>query len=132
MKKLSVIVCLGLALVVLLSACGGGGAQTSFTMTMADFSFQPVELTVPANKSITLTIVNSGTVEHDWVLVSKTVTPPFGDKDKGNVIAQKLVSAGQTATLTFTSPNTPGDYEIICSVAGHLESGMKATLHVTQ
>ncbi len=132
MKKLSILISLGLALIVILSACGASGGQTSYKMTMVDFGFQPMEFTAPANKSITITIVNNGSVEHDWVLVSKTVTPPYGDKDKSNVLAQKTVSAGQTATLTFTTPATPGDYEIICSVAGHLESGMQGTLHVTQ
>jgi len=132
MKKLSVFIILSLALVLLLSACGSSGAQTSYKMTMVDFGFQPMELTVPANKSITITLVNSGSTDHDWTLVSKEVTPPFGDKDKANVLAQKTVAGGQTADITFTSPATPGDYQIICSVAGHLESGMKGTLHVTQ
>lgn len=132
MKKMSVILSLGLVLAFLLAACGGAGAQTSYKMTMVDFAFQPTSLTVPAGKSITLTLVNNGSTTHDWTLLSKNITPPFSSQDQSLVLAAKSVDAGSTGTLTFTTPSTPGDYEIICAVAGHLESGMQATLHVTQ
>ncbi len=133
MKKYHVLIVVGLVLAFILSACGGSaGSGNNIKITMIDFAFQPNSLSVPANKSVTLTLVNNGSTDHDWTLVSKTVTPPYGDKDKPNVIAEKLVPAGQTATLVFTSPATPGDYQFLCTVAGHLESGMTGTLHVTQ
>jgi plastocyanin len=133
MKKSYVLIAIGLVLALILSACGGSsGSGNSMKVTMIDFAFQPAEMTVAANKSVTLTIVNNGSTPHDWALMSQKVTAPFGDKDKANILAQKTVPAGQTDTLTFTSPATPGDYQYLCTVAGHLESGMTGTLHVTQ
>lgn len=132
MKKLHVLIAVGLVLAFILSACGGsGGSSNNIKVTMVDFAFQPNSLSVAANKSVTLTITNNGSTDHDFTLVSKTVTPPWGDQDKPNIITEKIVPAGQTATLTFTSPATPGDYQFLCTVAGHLESGMTGTLHVT-
>ncbi len=131
MNKIYVLLSLSLALVVLLTACGGSAAPASYQMTLIDFGFQPNSLTVPAGKSISMTLVNKGSVTHNWTLMSKTVTPPFGPKDQPNVIISKTVDAGKTVTFTFTTPVKPGDYEIICTEPGHLEAGMQATLKVT-
>ena len=131
------IILIGLALLVtplVLVACGGGGSSggTSIQAKMTDFAYTPNQWTVPAGKTITLSLTNNGSVEHDWVLMKSPVTPPFGDKDSSNVVFSTKVAAGATDTVTFTAPSAPGEYEVVCDVPGHLEAGMSGKLVVTQ
>ncbi|HVN53134.1 MAG TPA: plastocyanin/azurin family copper-binding protein [Anaerolineaceae bacterium] len=135
MRKFSVIMVLALVLTVVLSACGGGGSSSGGTSnniktTMSDFKFDPAEWTVPAGQTISLTIDNKGSVKHDWVLMMQPVTPPLADENAGQQIAKFSLDPGASQTVTFTSPSNPGDYEVVCTVPGHLDAGMKGTLHV--
>ncbi|MCE7043468.1 PVC-type heme-binding CxxCH protein [Dyadobacter sp. CY312] len=43
----------------------------------------------------------------------------------------KLISTGETATLEFTVPNTPGDYPFVCTFPGHWR-GMNGIIRVTK
>ncbi len=117
----------------LLTACGGSGSggSTSISVTMTDFHFDPTSWTVPAGKEITLKLTNNGSVEHDWVLMSKPVTPP-AQQGSADELFKATTNAGETKTVTFTAPSAPGEYEVICTVPGHLEAGMSAKLVVTQ
>jgi uncharacterized cupredoxin-like copper-binding protein len=47
-----------------------------------------------------------------------------------NVYWEEEVDAGESATFTFTAPEEPGEYQIICAIPGHLEAGMQGTLTV--
>lgn len=48
-----------------------------------------------------------------------------------NVIAKTaLAGPGELVQVTFTVPDTPGDYPFICTFAGHYQAGMKGTLVV--
>jgi azurin len=50
---------------------------------------------------------------------------------KDAVIAKTpLAGAGETVQVSFTVPAKPGAYPVICTFAGHYQSGMKATLIV--
>jgi plastocyanin len=122
----------GLALaacVLLLAACG---PSNKVSVTMTDFHFSPENWTVAAGSTVTVRAVNKGTLEHKWVVMKlgTTASPPFNDDDKPNVLYELDVPAGQTVSDTFTAPSEPGEYEVVCSILGHLEQGMKATLTV--
>lgn len=134
MKKILSVVGLILILSVALAACGGGGSSasgsTTISATMTDFKFDPNTWTVPANTSITLQLKNNGSVEHTWVLVNKFITPPFTSADNSDILFSAKVEPGQSSTVTFTSPSTPGTYEVICDIPGHLEAGMDGQLIV--
>lgn len=41
-----------------------------------------------------------------------------------------LAGDGETVEVTFTAPETPGEYEYICTFPGHYAAGMKGTLIV--
>lgn len=41
-----------------------------------------------------------------------------------------LAGGGETVEVTFTVPNTSGDYPFICSFPGHYAAGMEGTLSV--
>ena len=122
---------LALALFLTLSACGSKGATINVTVT--DFMYTPSTFTIPAGMPVTVNVRNNGTVEHEFAVMKlgTSVTPPFGDKDEGNIYWElDEIQPGTTKSDTFTAPTEPGEYEIICGLAGHIEKGMVATLIV--
>jgi uncharacterized cupredoxin-like copper-binding protein len=102
---------------------------------MTDFAFLPNALTVPAGEEITLTLTNSGAVAHDLMIMKLgqeiSATGHVGPDEHANVFwEQELLEAGETVKSTFTAPTEPGEYQIVCGVAGHLQAGMQARLIV--
>lgn len=60
---------------------------------------------------------------------NKYVAPELEDQ----VLAYTdLAGGGETVDVTFTLPNTPGDYEYVCSFPGHYYGGMKGVITVKQ
>lgn len=119
----------------MISACGGGGGQGSSThlfVQMTEFQFQPSSFTVPAGEEITLDASNNGAIEHNFVIMNKgtQVTSPFDADDESNVYWQVAVSPGESTSTSFTAPSDPGDYQVVCKTAGHVEAGMSGTLTV--
>lgn len=112
----------GLALAIALAACGGnGGTATTtttaptgveVTVTATEFSFEPAEIRVPAGVPVTIVFVNNGVVEHDFSI------------DALNLVVH--ANPGQTVeeTVTFSA----GTYEVHCTIPGHHEAGMVASL----
>ena len=130
MKKLALVVLMAFGLALTLAACSGG---PSINVTLTDFAYSPTTFTVPAGAQVTLHARNNGTVEHEFAIMKKgtSVTPPFGDKDEGNIYWElDEIQAGSTKSATFTAPSEPGDYQVVCGLAGHIEKGMVATLTV--
>lgn len=131
MKKLMVLTALTLGLSLVLAACAPSGP--TINVTLNDFSYTPNTFTVPAGATVTLNAKNNGSVEHEFAIMKKgtSVTPPFGDKDEGNIYWElDEIGAGTTKSATFTAPSEPGDYEVVCGLLGHIEKGMVATLTV--
>ncbi|HQF95201.1 MAG TPA: multicopper oxidase domain-containing protein [Microthrixaceae bacterium] len=91
-------------------------ASSTVEITLSEFSITG-NLTVPAGK-VVLNVSNKGTVEHNLTFVSSGK-------------ATKNLGAGTTQTLDLGELK-PGSYEIECSIAGHKDAGMKATLTVTE
>lgn len=119
----------GFALV--LTACGGGGSTINVTIT--DTGYSPNTFTVKAGEKVTLRATNQGAVEHEFAIMKlgTSVTPPFGDKDEGNIYWElDEIQAGSTKTDSFTAPSEPGQYQVVCGLPGHIEKGMVATLVV--
>jgi len=132
-KTFSITVLLSL-LVIVLAACSSGPETTSITVDMADFSFNPAQVSVPAGSEVELNLSNSGTLEHEWVimLLGQEATAPFDDDDEGNLYWEAELLPGDSQTFTFTAPEEPGEYQLVCGTAGHLEAGMVGNLTVTE
>ncbi len=131
MKKFAVFLIVVLSLSFVLSACGP--KTTTLNVVVNDFSYTPNTFTVPAGAPVNLVVKNDGSVEHEFAIMKKgtSVTPPFGDKDEGNIFWElDEIGPGTTKTGTFTAPTEPGEYEVVCGLAGHIEKGMVATLIV--
>jgi uncharacterized cupredoxin-like copper-binding protein len=111
-------------------ACGPKTAN--LRIEMSDFKFSTDHWAVPAGAKVNLTLTNTGALDHTWIIMKKgvTVTMPYGEKDKDNVLFEARVKPGETGTFEFDAPTETGDYEVVCGEAAHLEQGMKGTLTV--
>lgn len=127
------------ALVMTLTACGGSSSRVQEVRVAAsEFAFTPAMIQVEAGKPVRLTLLNQGSIEHDWsiaeILVSdvKTTTDAHGH-DMGTMSVQPKLHvaavAGKSSVIEFT-PTRPGTYDVFCTVAGHKEAGMVAQLVV--
>jgi len=136
MKKALSFIFAALFLSGVLAACGGPtGPSTSLDVTMTDFAFSPNTFTVPAGEQISFSATNNGAVTHSFIIMKSgfQVTGHFTDTDKPNIFWEvEQIAPGQSVREMFTSPDDPGQYQIICGEAGHFEAGMVAKLIVVK
>lgn len=118
----------------LLAACQSGGPSTKINVEMTDFAFTPNQFIVPASEEITVNIAHHGIVVHEFILMNPGTTAgdKFDEEDKPNVYTIVEVPPGHSQTFSFIAPTEPGDYQIVCGIVGHLESGMTGTLTVVE
>ncbi len=123
------------ALLIALGLWGCGGPSNSIHVIMTDFAFTPNSFTVPAGQPISVEFTNNGAATHSFIIMKQGVQVQghFTDADKPNVYWEEAaVPAGQSAKATFTAPTEPGQYQVLCGVPAHFESGMVATLVVVK
>ena len=130
-----------LVLVVAVSLAGCGGTsqpRTEVLLEAADFAYNSPSIVVPAGQPVTLTLINLGAVEHDFVIEKINVTDveasdtgpaAHHQMDQPEYDLHFFARAGETETLQFTALE-PGIYEIFCSIEGHREAGMIGELIV--
>lgn len=118
---------------------------------MDNLRFSEEVITVKPGETITIKLVNKSKIpaiamSHNWVLMVASADVHAFDKaalkagkDNGylpkdmddQIIAHTgLVGGGESDSVTFTAPKTPGDYEYICTFPGHFAAGMKGKLVV--
>ncbi|MBI2323573.1 MAG: cupredoxin domain-containing protein [Chloroflexi bacterium] len=141
---------------VVTAACGASASTPRadegrrIEVSMKEFAFTPVMLSLKAGEKVTLAFKQAGTVEHEFMAgrdptkdmgymkdlfagLEHEITPtPASGHGMGHG-AERVgvrVPPGRTATLTFVVPSKPGTYEFGCFVAGHYEAGMKGTLSI--
>lgn len=134
-KRTNIFAIFALLAVCLLAACSTGPKSIAQSVSMSDFAFDPAQISVPAGSQVKLTLVNDGTLTHELVIIKKgmQVTAPFEeDQDEDKIYWENEVEAGESESESFRAPEEPGEYQIICGIAGHLEQGMQGTLTVTQ
>lgn len=132
MRKATILLLILLTLA--LAACQSGGASSNIKVEMTDFAFTPTHFTVPAGEEITVNIAHHGIVVHEFVIMNPGTTAgdKFDEEDIPNVYTIVKVPPGHSQTFMFVAPLQAGEYQIVCGIAGHLESGMTATLTVVQ
>jgi nitrosocyanin len=91
------------------------GAVKEFTVTGANFSFDPTTITVNKGDTVKVTFKNAEGM-HDFVI------------DEFNV-RTKVIRGGSEETVQFIADKT-GSFEYYCSVGTHRQMGMKGTLIV--
>jgi len=105
--------------------------SATLNVTMSDDMYDAATYTVPAGALVTVNVTNQGAAPHTFDILKKgehLVTYQAEDEEK--ILWQLSVPAGATSSGTFNAPDEPGEYQIICHVAGHLLTGMEATLIV--
>jgi len=119
----------------LLSACSGSAAgqpTTTLTVDMMEFMFDPKSFTIPAGEEISLELTNSGAVEHNFVILKKGVTAEGNFEHDANleqILFEAKLGPGEAGSFTFTIAEA-GEYQVICSIPGHLAAGMAGKLNV--
>ena len=84
--------------VVALLLCGAPGAradQPAFTLTIKNHQFDPVEIDVPANTKVLLTV--------------KNLDPTVEEFDSDDLHREKVITGGHEAVVTI-GPLKPGTY----------------------
>ena len=136
MRRMSILVAVAILLSLAAAACGGpADPSTSIRVTMTDFAFSPNSFTVPAGENISVEITNNGAVAHSFLIMKagQQVQAHFTDADKANVFWEEAtVPPGESVKVSFTAPTEPGEYQIVCGIAGHFEAGMVAKLMVVK
>jgi uncharacterized cupredoxin-like copper-binding protein len=131
---------LGLFVALALTACGASDTRVmqAIQVEASEFNFAPATIEVEAGKPVKLTLLNKGTVEHDFSVVEilvtdvKTTSDSHGHEMSAMAVQPKLhiaAVAKKSSVIEFT-PTRPGTYDVLCTVAGHKETGMVAKLVV--
>src|SRR5688572_14238233 len=111
------------------AACDGGGgtpgaaaaeqaagAPTTVEVMLSDFEISPSTIEVPVHVPISFSVMNMGQTDHTFALEANGTTYDTGSIDVG-------------ATVTLDVPALEGgSYDAICSVSGHEDLGMVATV----
>jgi FtsP/CotA-like multicopper oxidase with cupredoxin domain len=93
------------------SSTGAAGEVVDVTLT--EFAIEPSAIEVAAGVPVTFNVTNTGSIEHDFTIDGVEGTAGIG--------------AGATAMLEVPALE-PGQYKVLCTVAGHESAGMAATL----
>lgn len=120
---------------------GDGGGQTrptanpnagppvTFAVEGGEFFFAPDTFSPNNGQVVRVTLTNSGSVEHTFVLAGK---PRSEDAEPWTTNDGKLVARaepGASAKGNFTAPG-PGDWVFYCNIPGHAVAGMHGVLSV--
>ena len=120
-------------LFLVVGACGdrdtaGGGDPSTRVVNGSDFAFESDTFDVQAGREITVELRNRGAVEHTWTVLAAGVQAASAeDIVPSDILSNVSASAAQSDSVTVVVP-AAGSYQVICSVPGHLEAGMEATL----
>ncbi|MDQ7820875.1 MAG: cupredoxin domain-containing protein [Armatimonadota bacterium] len=153
MRRCGTLVAAAVAMGVALGPAAAAPKQQKVTVTLTEFKFTPATVTLQAGVPAVVTLVNKGTVEHEFMVygrpaqavddwdeyaMANTYFQGLGEVEvefakQGAVAGTNLfeveVQPNRTATVVFT-PTKKGTFEIGCHVEGHYEAGMKGTLVV--
>lgn len=141
MRRTPMLVAIALPLV--LAACGGSSATptpvpptaapsvvpasaapslaagpTVVAVALADYSFTPSAITVPAGE-VTFQLANGGTQEHEFEIF------------KGDVVVDEAEGLVPGLERDLVVTLAAGEYTFVCKLADHEARGMKGTLTVT-
>ena len=123
---------LGLAGIAAAWVQGPAAAPTKAAIGIHFSAFSPTEVVATAGVPITITLVNTDPIDHEWLVGDeafherhRTGTEP----QHGARPTEVSLRAGTTVTTTVTFA-TPGEYRFICHLPGHEAYGMVGVLRV--
>ena len=112
---------------------GGGAAAPSGPTAnpeigATEFAFNPADVTVPAGEEVSAVLTNEGAVEHNWTILSESISSEADFNEDLVLAATDNIAAGEQGEVAFTLD--AGEYQVICTVPGHFAAGMKGTVTV--
>lgn len=124
-----------MVIVLTTAACSGSADRTATTevvasidVTQTEFEFSPDSWTV-AGGSITVAATNEGAQGHTFTVVAEGVeVESASDLEEADKLFEMQLDPGAADEQGFDIP--PGEYQVICTIPGHLESGMEGRLTV--
>lgn len=149
--KIAVLTLFGTLFSLQLLAANGGEDVREITVKGMDnlkFDITLIEAEPGETLRITLEVVSSmpeSAMAHNIAIIDQDVDmeefvlASMGAKDneyispeyEEQVIASTaMIGGGETSTIEFTVPETPGDYDYVCTFPGHYFSGMVGILRV--
>ncbi len=105
------------------------------TVTMREFSFSPSRISLKAGAPTKLVLRNEGKEAHYFVAETffRSVATRKIQGSDGEVKAPFLTAAEVYAGKTlewFLVPTKTGTFDLLCTVKGHAEHGMRGTIEV--
>ena len=85
-------------------------------VTATEFALELSSTTLESGRAVELVLRNEGALAHNI-------------KIQQLGLKSQTVQTGKTDTLSFQAP-APGEYQVVCTVPGHKQAGMTATLRV--
>jgi uncharacterized cupredoxin-like copper-binding protein len=92
------------------------------TVGMSEYGFEPSDVT--ARQGETITAENTGSIVHNFTIEKG----PDAEKATQELAATPDVQPGDSAELTLDLK--PGDYALVCTIAGHRDLGMVGSFTV--
>jgi manganese oxidase len=121
-----------LAIALVTAACGGSGgtaggageqaaaASTTLAVGLSDFAITPASFSAPPGAPITFTVTNDGQTAHTLAVLAAEQT-----------FETPQIAAGESASLEVPALDA-GTYDMLCTIPGHADLGMRATLTVAE
>ena len=129
---------------ILFSACDSS-TELNIASVGETMAYDKTVLEAKAGQTVKLTLKNNATspaMVHDWVLVKPGKLEAIGTAaiaagpskdylpDSPDILAHtKLTKPGESDTIEFKAPETPGEYPYLCTYPGHFAL-MKGVLKV--
>jgi uncharacterized cupredoxin-like copper-binding protein len=137
-KRFNTLLLLAAALTLVIAACNGdddsgngngAGNGDSVSMDMGEFYFDPDGISGDAGSELTIELENTGTQPHNFTIEEGDARGDDFDAWPDSQVQLELAD-GETDSITLTLPDEAGEYEFICTIPGHYESGQWGTLTV--
>jgi uncharacterized cupredoxin-like copper-binding protein len=132
MKLRALVIGLALAAVVPAGCGEGGPSERALQVRMRYSKFLPPSLTVRAGTTVDFTLVNSDSIEHEFILgtpAEQRLHERGDPHDPHTGPGQKLLAGKTTEHLRFTFAK-PGTMQYACHRPGHYRFGMVGTITV--
>lgn len=92
-------------------------ANTELLVRAMEYSFHPGSIHIVLGQKVKITLDNTGQVEHDFEIVGTNIHIHAAPGKKSSLVV---------------SFDKPGYYQVICTLPGHKEAGMTASIQVSR
>jgi uncharacterized cupredoxin-like copper-binding protein len=127
-----IVLALGLAGVAAAWVRGPGDIATHAEIDIHFSHFTPTEVVATAGVPITITLVNTDPIDHEWLVGDEAFHQRHRtgtEAHHGARPTEVSIPAGATMTTTVSFAQ-PGEYKYICHLPGHEAYGMVGVLRV--